>query len=101
DQLAFVGELRRLLAKSCLGALEPDIVILDEFQRFKYLLDGEDEMALLARALFDYPDAKVLLLSATPYKMYTMYYERAEDDHYADFMRTVRFLFNSDKATET
>jgi hypothetical protein len=100
DQLALIGDLRRLLAKSCVDALEPDIVILDEFQRFKHLLDGEDEMALLAQALFDYPDAKTLLISATPYKMYTMYHESADDDHYVDFHRTVRFLFGSDDKTD-
>lgn len=102
DQLAFIGDLRRLLAKSCVNALEPDIVILDEFQRFKYLLENpeDNEMALLAKSLFDYPDAKVLLLSATPYKMYTMYHERSEDDHYADFIRTVHFLFDSERETK-
>lgn len=100
DQLALIGALRRLLAKSCVGALEPDIVILDEFQRFKNLLETEDEMALLAQELFNYEGAKTLLLSATPYKMYTMHHECAEDDHYADFIRTTRFLFNSDEQTE-
>lgn len=100
EQLKLIGDLRRLLADSCVKALEPDIVILDEFQRFKHLLDSEHEMALLARALFDYPGAKTLLLSATPYKMYTMYHESADDDHYKDFMRTVGFLFESDEQTE-
>lgn len=100
DQLALIGTLRRLLAKSCVGALEPDIVILDEFQRFKNLLDDDDEMALLAQELFNYEGAKTLLLSATPYKMYTMYHERSVEDHYTDFIRTTRFLFNSDKQTE-
>ncbi len=27
----------------CLEALEPDLIILDEFQRFKHLLEGEDD----------------------------------------------------------
>lgn len=86
-----VGELRQLLARSSLSALEPDLVILDEFQRFKYLLEDEGDVALLARELFDFPDVKVLLLSATPYKMYTLQAEAAED-HYEDFDRTVQFL---------
>ncbi|HEX8703094.1 MAG TPA: hypothetical protein VF815_29930, partial [Myxococcaceae bacterium] len=38
-----VGELRAALASSCVATLEPDLVILDEFQRFSHLLDGEDE----------------------------------------------------------
>lgn len=43
---------------------------------------------------------KILLLSATPYKMYTMYHESQEDDHYQDFIRTVGFLFNSQQKVE-
>ena len=90
-----IGKLRTILAEACARFLEPDIVILDEFQRFKNLLDGEDEAALLAGQLFNYPGAKTLLLSATPYKMYTMYHESESEDHYEDFIRTVEFLLNS------
>ena len=68
-QRALIGRLRLELAISCLGALEPDLIILDEFQRFKHLLDGTDQAGDLARELFDFGDARVLLLSATPYKM--------------------------------
>jgi len=88
-----LGDLRRLLASSSLAALEPDLVILDEFQRFKYLLEDENEFALLAQRLFNFPDAKVLLLSATPYKMYTLQGEHNEN-HYVDFERTVKFLLD-------
>jgi hypothetical protein len=94
-----VGELRENLATACLHALEPDLIILDEFQRFKHLLvDNPDSAASqLAHDLFRYSDqnsrARVLMLSATPYKMYTMGHELADDEHYADFVQTVRFLF--------
>ena len=95
-QIAFVGQLRSMLAEVCVNALEPDLVILDEFQRFKDLLDGEHATAKLAKQLFTYSDdtsdVRLLLLSATPYKMYTLHHERAEDDHYRDFLRTVEFL---------
>jgi hypothetical protein len=87
----FLGRMRRLLALTCLSALEPDLVILDEFQRFKYLLGDDNEFALLARELFNYPNAKVLLLSATPYKMYTLNGEEGED-HAQDFQDTIKFL---------
>ena len=73
-------------------------MILDEFQRFKDLLDADDEGARLANAIFDHPDAKVLLLSATPYKMYTLPDEPEGDDHYRDFTRTVRFLAGDERA---
>ncbi len=95
-QMAFIGRLRAMLAEVCVTALEPDLVILDEFQRFKQLLDGEDATAQLARRLFTYSDetseVRLLLLSATPYRMYTLHHESAEDDHYRDFLRTVEFL---------
>ncbi len=99
-----IGELRRLLAQTCLHWLEPDLIILDEFQRFKHLLqgDGEDasEAAQLAEHLFSFQQsqddpttaARVLLLSATPYKMYTQSHEAEQDDHYEDFKTTLDFL---------
>jgi Helicase conserved C-terminal domain len=92
-----IGRLREVLAQTCIKALEPDIVLLDEFQRFRHLLEGEDDAAELASALFDWHDketdahARVLLMSATPYKMYTVNGE-AEDDHYQDFVTTLSFL---------
>jgi hypothetical protein len=96
---AIIGELRASLAASCVEALEPDLIILDEFQRFKNLLDGEDEASALARRLFNYKDARVLLLSATPYKMYTM--DDEGEDHFADFVQTLSFLYNDRDSTAT
>ena len=50
----------------------------------------------LARRLFTYSSGtsavRLLLLSATPYRMYTLHHESDEDDHYQDFLRTVEFL---------
>jgi len=59
----------------------------------------------LANQLFSYRDGRgertrVLLLSATPYKMYTSAHEaEAEDNHYSDFLLTTGFLFDSAVAT--
>ena len=55
-------------------------MILDEFQRFKHVLDGDDDAARLARAALRPtrtrpPAVRLLLLSATPYKMYTLHHE--------------------------
>jgi hypothetical protein len=94
EQYQLIGELRHLLAETCLYALEPDLVILDEFQRFKNLLDGDNDAASLARVLFNYPDVRTLLLSATPYKMLSLDHEQ-DDDHYPDFLRTLSFLFDN------
>lgn len=95
---ALIGSLRGLVARAAVDHLEPDLVILDEFQRFKDLFDADDESARLAGAIFDHPDAKVLMLSATPYKMYTLPDEPEGDDHYRDFTRTVRFLAGDERA---
>lgn len=89
------GQLRTCLARASIDILEPDLVILDEFQRFRHLLDRDEggEAAELAHDLFDYPQTKVLLLSATPYKPFTYAEEAARgDDHYRDFRRTLAFL---------
>ena len=96
---AFIGDLRSLLAATCIKALEPDLVILDEFQRFKDLLQPDNAVGDLARHLFAWGDTRVLLLSATPYKMYTLHHEADTDAHYEDFVRTVHFLFNDESRT--
>ncbi|MEX2374166.1 MAG: DEAD/DEAH box helicase [Dehalococcoidia bacterium] len=95
-QYALIGELRQRLAHVCIEALEPDLVILDEFQRFRGLLDGETEAAQLARSLMsqDTPEGRavrVLMLSATPYKPLT--FSTDDEDHYEDFIRVLEFLF--------
>ena len=90
---ALVGSLRQRLASRCVTSLEPDLVILDEFQRFRNLMDSEDAAGSLAAQLFDHDENKTLLLSATPYKMFTGGNDE-EDDHHRDFSDTVRFLFD-------
>lgn len=103
-QYQVIGQLRGILARTCVGKLQPDLIILDEFQRFKHLLKGEGEVGELAHHLFNYCDqsmqqggVKVLLLSATPYKMYTLAEESETEDHYQDFLGTVSFLFHDEK----
>lgn len=99
-----IGELRQLLAEVCVEALEPDLIIVDEFQRFKTLLDPaqaeSDPAAEIAQALFNSQTggetAKVLLLSATPYKLFTTDAEIDQEDHYQDFIATTAFLLGHD-----
>ncbi|MGD1045097.1 MAG: helicase-related protein [Bacteroidota bacterium] len=95
-----IGNLRALLARTCLQHLEPDLIILDEFQRFKHLLDTTTEAGQLAHKLFDYSDehseARVIMLSATPYKMYTLSAMEETENHYEDFLNTYQFLTNND-----
>ena len=99
-----VGELRRMLARAAVHALEPDLVILDEFQRFKDLLDVRTggEAAELADYFFRQDDARVLLLSATPYKPFTYAEEAATGaDHYSDFLKTLEFLTASESLVDS
>ncbi|WP_121065092.1 helicase-related protein [Chachezhania antarctica] len=94
-----VGHLRTILARESAEALEPDLIVLDEFQRFTELLHGEGEAAELARKLFDAVDpdgnqSKVLLLSATPYRMLSLRDDDADaGDHYREFLDVLSFLF--------
>ena len=99
QRYALISKLRSRLAGICLEALTPDLVILDEFQRFKRLLGAEGEDSLLAQKMFGVEDVRILLLSATPYKMYTMYGEE-EGDHYEDFLHTLEFLFNDSHSVQ-
>ena len=98
-RLALTGQLRKMLARCCLDALQPDLIILDEFQRFSELLRRDNATSELAHELFEYegqegePPPRILLLSATPYRMYATSDE--EGDHYADFVETLKFLANN------
>ena len=92
-----IGKLRVLFAKISLDKLEPDLVIMDEFQRFKYLInsDPESETGLLANKFFNSARVRMLLLSATPYKMYSTLEEIDEnqvDEHYSEFFDVMNFL---------
>ncbi|MFF7291052.1 DEAD/DEAH box helicase [Microbacterium sp. NPDC008134] len=97
DTAEMLAALRRQLAKAGVEALEPDLIILDEFQRFRTLLDPStgSDAAELADSLFTHGDAKVLLLSATPYKPYTASND-GDDDHHRDFLETIGFLAGRD-----
>jgi len=92
-----IGKLRVLFARISLDKLEPDLVIMDEFQRFKYLInsDPESETGMLANKFFNSVKVRMLLLSATPYKMYSTLEEIDEnqmDEHYSEFFDVMNFL---------
>lgn len=99
-----VGRIREALAKVSLKALKPDLIILDEFQRFKTLLeqDDSDPIVEIAQGLFRSSGSKILLLSATPYKMYTIREEEVESGHhYGEFLFLLKFLFNKEGEFES
>lgn len=101
-----INTLRRIFAEISIDMLDPDLVIMDEFQRFSSLLQqGDDEQSMLARRFFDdsRSNTKVLLLSATPYKPYSTLEELntdGRDEHYQDFMNVMDFLFVSKEKTD-
>ena len=100
-----INKLRRIFAEISIDMLDPDLVIMDEFQRFNSLLEqGNDEQSMLANKFFDdkRSNTKILLLSATPYKPYSTLEElntNGNDEHYQDFMKVMDFLYaTKDKA---
>lgn len=94
-------KLRRMFAEISVSMLQPDLVIMDEFQRFKSLIDSEaqeTESGVIAKKFFETKNLKVLLLSATPYKLYSTMEEIEEadspDEFYKEFFQVIEFLLN-------
>lgn len=107
ERATIINTLRRIFAEISIDMLDPDLVIMDEFQRFNSLLEqGDDEQSMLANKFFDNErsNTKILLLSATPYKPYSTLEELntdGMDEHYQDFMKVMDFLFaTKDKADQ-
>jgi len=99
-----IGHLRKELAIRSVEALTRNgLIIVDEFQRFANLLDMskvETDFAvrLAERLLTDtVPGRRVLLLSATPYRLPGASLALGEKP-YADFVGLVRFLAGLDEA---
>ena len=104
-----VSRLRLIFAKISTENLNPDLVIMDEFQRFNQLLHpkANDASGQLAKKfLQENPDdlekkTRVLLLSATPYKLYSTMEEMdecsEEDNPYKEFYKVMDFLFEKNK----
>ena len=105
DIYYFTIELRTLFAEISLEILKPDLVIMDEFQKFSSLIDTdkatETEENMIARKFFANKDTYILLLSATPYKPYTTLEELNDsnnDEQYRDFHRLMDFLHANDES---
>lgn len=81
-----VKELRLRIAIASVRLLEPNLIIMDEFQRFTMLLNesSDNVVSQLVRQLTSFQDlntgekVRLLLLSATPYKHLTL--ETDSDD---------------------
>jgi len=96
-----IYKLRQIFAGISIDYLKPDLVIMDEFQRFRELINaGENtETGMLTNRFLKSGDVKTLLVSATPYKLYQTLEEMSingSDEHYHEFLEVMDFLF-SDK----
>ena len=108
SSLHLIAKLRNALAASALSSLQPDLVIFDEFQRFRDLVASEiDEgtstvlRQLRGEGATGSPPA-LLLLSATPYR----FYSRRSDDaagqtHHEEFYDLIRFLYGGKTLADT
>ena len=99
DSYNIIVDLRKVFADISLQFLRPDMVVMDEFQKFSTLLDAEKavetEENKIARKFFSNKDTYILLLSATPYKPYTTLEELNDsnnDEQYRDFHKLMDFL---------
>ena len=100
-----VGGLRRMLARAAVQALEPDLVILDEFQRFRDLLDVKTggEAAELAH---DFLQLNPMRASCCSRQRRTNRLRMSEETtdgggHYEDFLKTLEFLAASEEPVDT
>ena len=102
NRYSLISKLRVMFAEISVSMLHPDFVIMDEFQRFKFLISSEDDSdtGILAKKFLNNENIRILLLSATPYKLYSTLEEIDEsqvDEHYAEFFQVMDFLFDAKK----
>lgn len=98
--LELIRQLRKVLASLCIDYIDADLYILDEFQRFRDLIDEESdsEAATIAGQIFKKPNTKVLLLSATPFKAFTGDTEAdSGEEHYKEFRTVLAFLLENNR----
>lgn len=100
-----MGSLRTALALAALRHVQPDLIIFDEFQKFRELLidpkpkPGKpkvvpDPLTVALRGGGKRSDPALLLLSATPYRPYSSRQEEREGfSHHQDFFELISFLF--------
>ena len=100
-----MGSLRTALALAAFRSVQPDLIIFDEFQKFRELLidpqpkPGKpavvlDPLTLALRGGIKRSDPALLLLSATPYRPYSTRQEEREGfSPHKEFFELITFLF--------
>ena len=103
DSRDIIKKFRYALSEVLLGHLNPDLIILDEFQKFGKIVEWPSTDKLVKRFLK--PEIPTLLLSATPYCLYsagsTKLSSLTGGEHYKDLKNRIQFLFNEkDKSVD-
>lgn len=96
---AFIGRLRRALALASLRHQPPDIVIFDEFQRYRHILDNGGQANPLVKALLasGRRGPALLFLSATPYKLFATRWEESRGAQaHKELFDLIEFLAGAD-----
>lgn len=100
-----IAKCRLALSRAALDQLSPDLIIFDEFQRFfEILVPGQDDDPISRQIVEhllstrEHKTPAVLLLSATPYRLFSGWKEGAHA-HYEQFFELVAFLFGTSGRT--
>lgn len=98
-----INYLRIKLSECCKEYLEANLFILDEFQRYNKLIkskQSEEPGIELARQILNKEGARVLMLSATPFKPYTSDFDHLNGEHHhKEFENVLRFLLKGESET--
>lgn len=97
--LEIIRQLRKALLTLCVDYIDADLYILDEFQRFRDLIDedSDSEAATIAKQIFEKANTKIILLSATPFKAFTGDSDlESGEEHYKEFRTVLSFLVEND-----
>lgn len=101
----YINDLRSLFCEISMEMIQPDLVIMDEFQRYRDLMQGgkDTEENRLAQKLFNAESQpKILLVSATPYKPMATMEEISLDGknhQFEDFNKLMCFLMGENYTT--
>ena len=106
-ELDLIAHMRNALAASAIEQLSPDLVIFDEFQKFRDLLNPKldaSERRVIGRLRGDDVDdpPALLMLSATPYQLFSRRWEdESGASHRRQFFELIEFLHGGDAASRT
>ncbi len=100
--MRLMGSLRTSLAMAALHVIRPDLIIFDEFQKFRSLLidppkASPDPLTRALRGSGRRDDPALLSLSATPYRPYSSRQDEAAGlSHHQDFFDFIHVLFGAE-----